>query len=351
MSVYQWKKDEERYFNAHDVDTEVEFGGFGDNVSFKVEFDFMYGHINGPHVDMLVGYDNGWGLYKGWNIGFEDSVLTFKIGNGGGWDVVRSGGQFPNHHWCHVICVLDVEKKKISIDVSYIAGDQVYPVVDGYYETEMTRDIFVQPVANKLVFSPDKYKIANQTPGTQYQTRPYIGNMKNVAIAPLHEQESLDWTVFTDVPVNVTDISVANLMNLFEQYSQDREWIQKAVARLRVELQEEIDLNDNLKKLSSSEVDFLIDKVKGFIESYKDEIIDYEKELKAIYEQLSTFIIENSEIMNKNKLIKDTIDDLNAQDLGTKVTNIKALINANVDLLQEHKRWGDTGDKYWKFNN
>jgi hypothetical protein len=182
MSVYQWKKDEEKYLNVHDADNVVEFGGFGDNTSFKAEFDFMYGHTSGPHVDMMVGYDSGWRMYKGWNIGFEDSVLSFKIGNGGGWDVVRSGGQFPNHHWCHAICVLD------------------------------------------------------------------------------------------------------------------------------------------------------------------------EKELTSIYEQLSRLIVENSDIMNKNKMVKDALTDLQAQDLGSKVSNIKALINTNVNLLQEHQRWGDTGDKYWKFN-
>jgi len=346
MSVYQWKKDEEKYLNVHDADNVVEFGGFGDNTSFKAEFDFMYGHTSGPHVDMMVGYDSGWRLYKGWNIGFEDSVLSFKIGNGGGWDVVRSGGQFPNHHWCHAICVLDVENTKISIDVSYIAGNQVYPVVDGYYEATMSRDTFVQPVANKLVFSPDRYKIAN----SQYQTRPYVGYMKNVVISPLHQDERIDWSVFADVPLNVTEMSVANLINLFEQYSQDRDWIQKAVIRLRAELQEEITLNDNLKNLSSSEVEFLVNKIQDFVNNYKQEIVDYEKELTSIYEQLSRLIVENSEIMNKNKMVKDALTDLQAQDLGSKVSNIKALINTNVNLLQEHQRWGDTGDKYWKFN-
>ena len=347
MSVYQWKKDEKKYFDSNYLDNEVEFKGFGDNTSFKIEFDFMYGHVVGPHADIMVGYDSGWRNYKGWSIGFEENFLIFKVGNGSGWDIVRSGGQFPNHHWCHVICVLDVEHKKISIEVSYTAGDQIYPVIDGYYETKMSTDSFIQPESNKLVFSPDKYKISG---GSQHQTKPYMGYLKNVVISPLHQDEKVDWTIFTDVPLNVTEMSVANLINLFEQYSQDRDWIQKAVERLRVELQEEITLNDNLKNLSSSEVEFLINKVKGFVDNYKDEIIDYDTELNSIYEELSNLIVENSEIMNKNKMIKNTLDDLQTQDLGSKISNIKEMINTNVNLLQEHKRWGDTGDKYWKFN-
>tara|TARA_B100001142_G_C14062976_1_gene550374 strand:- start:221 stop:748 length:528 start_codon:yes stop_codon:yes gene_type:complete len=174
--------------------------------------------------------------------------------------------------------------------------------------------------------------------------------MKNVVISPLHQDERIDWSVFADVPLNVTEMSVANLINLFEQYSQDRDWIQKAVIRLRAELQEEITLNDNLKNLSSSEVEFLVNKIQDFVNNYKQEIVDYEKELTSIYEQLSRLIVENSEIMNKNKMVKDALTDLQAQDLGSKVSNIKALINTNVNLLQEHQRWGDTGDKYWKFN-
>ena len=345
-NIYQWPKDYAPVFRRADADTEAEFEGFGDNTSFKIEFDFNYGHAVGPHADIMVGYDPGWRNYKGWAIGFENSTLYFKIGNGAGWDVVYSGAQFPNHHWCHAICVLDVENRKISIDVSYIAGNQVYPVGgDGYFEEKMTRDTYVQPEGNKLVFSPGKYQIAP----SQYQRNPYQGSLRNVVLSPLHEEEQIDWSVFTDVPLNVSELSVANLVNLFEQYSQDRDWIQKAVIRLRAELQEEIALNNNLKNLSSSKVEFLINKIKDFIENYKDEIVDYEKELTSIYEQLSQLIVDNSEIMNKNEMIKETLTDLQAQDLGSKVSNIKTLINTNVNLLQEHARWGDTGDKYWTF--
>ena len=93
----------------------------------------------------------------------------------------------------------------------------------------------------------------------------------------------------------------------------------------------------------------MINKIKDFVYNYKDEIFDYEKELMSIYEQLSQLMVENSEIMNKNNMVKETLTDLQAQDLGSKVSNIKTLINTNVNLLQEHNRWGDTGDKYWKF--
>ena len=27
------------------------------------------------------------------------------------------------------------------------------------------------------------------------------------------------------------------------------------------------------------------------------------------------------------------------------------LIDTNVNLLKDNNRWGDTGDKYWKFTN
>ena len=348
-NIYQWKKEEVKNFLVADEDTEVEFGGFGDNTSFKIEFDFRYGHAVGPHADIMVGYDSGWRNYKGWAIGFENSTLYFKIGNGEGWDVVYSGGQFPNHHWCHVICVLDVENRKISIEGSYQANStkwyHIPHLSDGYFEEKMTSDIFVQPEGNKLVFSPRKYQIAP----SQYQRNPYQGSLKNVVLSPLHENKPIDWSVFTDVPLNVTEMSVANLVNLFQQYSQDRDWIQKAVIRLRSELQEEISLNNNLKNLSSSEVEFLINKIKDFVDNYKDEIFDYEKELMSIYEQLSQLMVVNSEIMNKNNMVKETLTDLQAQDLGSKVSNIKTLINTNVNLLQEHNRWGDTGDKYWKF--
>ena len=61
MSGYEWEKDEEKYFkNVNDYDTIIPFENFNEDTSFKIEFDFMYGHASGPHVDLLESYDSGW---------------------------------------------------------------------------------------------------------------------------------------------------------------------------------------------------------------------------------------------------------------------------------------------------
>lgn len=81
---------------------------------------------------------------------------------------------------------------------------------------------------------------------------------------------------------------------------------------------------------------FLTNKIKNFKIEYKDEIINFEIELSSIYEHLSNMITENSDIMNKNELVKDEVLDLQAQDLENKYNNIKSLIDMNIKLLKDN---------------
>jgi hypothetical protein len=348
MSIYQWNKDEQKIFTESDYDTVVPFTGYGDNTSFSIEFDFLYGNASGTNVNLIVSYDTRWQQTEGWAIYLENHRLTFLTGTGKGrtaWNKVQTTGAIPNHHWCHASCKLDVENNKISVDVNYTAGNSIYPV-GGLVEADMTLGPYVESSANKIIFSSNTIEIWD------INTNPYIGLMKNFKIFPLTQNtDTIDWSLFVDVPLNVTEMSVSNLINLIEQYSQDRVWIQQAVARLRIELQEEIDLNNNLKNLSTTDADFLVKKITDFVTNYKDEIINYETELTSIYTQLSNYISENSQYMNNNKIVKDAIANLQANDLGSKINNIKMLINNNVNLLKDNQRWGDTSDRYWKFTN
>lgn len=349
MSIYQWEQEQLKHFSVHSQNIVEDFKGYGDNTSFKIEFDFIYGGASGSNVNFIISYDI-LGQNKGWAICLEDYYFTFLVGNGkvdepNGWNKVQTSCHIPNHHWCHAICTLDAENNKISVDVTYTAGEKKYPVGFGLIERDMTYGSYVEDPNNKIIFSLNEQRLP-----IDKQFNPFIGSMKNLKIYPLNKEiDDNEWLLFNDVPVDIIEISVSNLINLIEQYSNDREYIKNAVERLRVELNEEIDLNNNLKDLSQNNADFIVKKIKDFVEKYKEEIIGYETELKTIYEQLSILIIENSNYMNNNKIIKDEIEKSDMNNLGSRINNIKMLIDTNVNLLKDSNRWGDTGDKYWKF--
>tara|TARA_Y100000739_G_C20595244_1_gene459979 strand:+ start:819 stop:1871 length:1053 start_codon:yes stop_codon:yes gene_type:complete len=349
MLIYQWKQEQLKNFSVNSHNIVEQFKGYGNDTSFKIEFDFIYGGASGGCVNFMITYDR-LGHNKGWAICLEDYYFTFLVGNGkknesNGWNKVRTSGHIPNHHWCHATCILDSENNKISVDVSYTAGEKKYPVGVGLVEEDMIYGSYVEYPSNKIIFSLNEQRLP-----IEKHFNPFIGSMKNFKIYPLTKKiDENEWLLFNDVPVDVIDISVSNLINLIDQYSNDRDYIKNAVERLRVELNEEIDLNNNLKKLSQNDAVFIVKKIKEFVETYKNEIIGYETELKTIYNQLSTLIIENANYMDDNKIIKDEIENSDMNNLGSSINNIKTLIDTNVNLLKDNKRWGDTGDKYWKF--
>lgn len=153
-----------------------------------------------------------------------------------------------------------------------------------------------------------------------------------------------------DTPLEIKELDVSNFINLLDQYVSDRDWIQQALTRLRQELQEEIDLNNKLKELQPDETSFLVTKVQDFINQYGTELTDTENELQQIFTQLQQLITDNKLLMNSNKALKEQLIQLNSSGVDTKITNIRDLINKNIKLLQENNRWGDTTDKFYKFN-
>ena len=109
---------------------------------------------------------------------------------------------------------------------------------------------------------------------------------------------------FNDTSLKITELDVSNFINLLDQYVSDRDWIQQALNRLRLELQEEIDLNIKLKELQPDQTGFLVNKVQDFINKYQTELINTENELQQILTQLQQLITENENLMNSNnKLI------------------------------------------------
>ena len=157
--------------------------------------------------------------------------------------------------------------------------------------------------------------------------------------------------LFSDTQLEIKNLDVSNFINLLDQYVSDRDWIQQALARLRLELQEEIDLNIKLKELQPDETGFLVNKVQDFINQYQTELINTENELQQILTQLQQLITENELLMNSNNALKEQLLQLNTSDVDTKITNIRDLINKNIKLLKNNNRWGDTTDQFYKFNN
>lgn len=83
--------------------------------------------------------------------------------------------------------------------------------------------------------------------------------------------------------------------------------------------------------------------------AYKQEIADTETELSGVFNDLTRVIDENRDYMNHNKAVRDRLTELDVAGVDTQVRNIRRLIDANVDLLKDNNRWGDTQDKAWKF--
>ena len=155
---------------------------------------------------------------------------------------------------------------------------------------------------------------------------------------------------FNDTSLKITELDVSNFINLLDQYVSDRDWIQQALNRLRLELQEEIDLNIKLKELQPDQTGFLVNKVQDFINKYQTELINTENELQQILTQLQQLITENENLMNSNNKLKEQLIQLNTSGIDIKITNIRNLINSNIKLLKENNRWGDTTDQFYKFN-
>ena len=145
---------------------------------------------------------------------------------------------------------------------------------------------------------------------------------------------------FNDIPLNINELDVSNFINLLDQYLSDIDWIQQALNRLILELQEEIDLNIKLKELQPDETGFLVNKVQDFINKYQTELINTENELQQILIQLQQLITENENLMNSNNALKEKLIQLNTSGIDVKITNIRTLINNNIKLLmfQYHSR-------------
>ena len=156
---------------------------------------------------------------------------------------------------------------------------------------------------------------------------------------------------FKDTQLEIKDLDVSNFINLLDQYVSDRDWIKQALIRLKLELKEEIDLNNKLKELQPDETSFLVNKVQDFIKQYEIELVNTENELQQILTELQKIIIENQNLMNSNKILKEQLIQLNNNGIDNKIINIRNLINSNIKLLKDNNRWGDTTDQYFKFNN
>ena len=342
----QWEDDRIESFdrnNKHDM--AETWTSPANNGSFGGEFEFQY--AAGGNDAILMSYQNGYNKCEGFAVGFEGKRVTFWAGNGrvnstDGWSKVQTTLQFPNHVWCKVVFALDTKNNKMKICLSKVDGAVIEDVeVDwnapGDYVAAQGDTIYVSP------------NVVGRLP--HVNGNPYMGHLRKLKLYSLESLTEDNYDAFKDIPLNVNELSVTNLINLIDQYVQDRDYIKKAVSRLKVELQEEIDLNNDLKNLSTDDASFLVKKITDFVNTYKSEIEGYEKELRSIHTQLLNLITKNKDIMDNNLIIKETIKELDVNNLTNKVTNIRSLIRQNVQLLKENNRWDDTQDQYWKFNN
>ena len=180
----------------------------------------------------------------------------------------------------------------------------------------------------------------------------FSGDIKDVKLGnELYEKsdnENVD--PFDDEPIDIKEFDINNFINILDQYTDDREWINSALDRLRLELREEMDLNTKLNKLGESDNAFLVSKVEKFMNDYAKEIKETESELSDIYKKLQTFISDNFKLLNSNKQLKDKMMKFNNNGIDSSILNIRKLINDNVLLLKNNDRWGDSTDVAFKFS-
>lgn len=327
-----------RVFNKVGVAETAWPGPVAADKSYAGELQFRM-HANADRHCMLLTARNDGVRFGGWNLQLVGGKVSLQIGDGKRWLGVRAGAVQANQ-WHHVAWKLSNENKAAEVyldgvkyDTVHSGGSQWKTMPAPYRHA--TNDL----VIGALAMSHPNFRFAGEIKGLKL-------GADLVASSADDDDEFAD---FADTPLDTNDMDVATYVNMMDQYVQDRDWIKQALDRLKKELVEEMDLNTQLKELSAENAGFLLKKVDDFMTAYKEEIAGTETELSGVFNELTRVIDENRDYLNHNKAVRDRLTELDVAGVDTRVRNIRRLIDANVDLLKDNHRWGDTQDKAWKF--
>lgn len=336
---FEHSTNDEKLFNiggdSHQYLSVTWNGPIESNKSFSGELEFNISDSAPPHCMLITCRDDSV-YFGGWNIQIVNGKLRVQIGNGQTWLGVGDSMVTPNT-WHKISWQLNNTTKIAEIHL------------DGV-KSEIT-------MSSNYVHASNTVYIGTLNQNNQFR---FAGKIKNIKLGsglviptptvnPNTSPDGTNYDSISDTPVSITDFDVSNFINVIDQYSSDRVWIQQALVRLREELREEMDLNQKLKDLNTADAIFLVTKVEQFMSEYSSEIVSAESELQQIFAQLQTILTENEQLMNSNKALKDRLSQLNSNGIDNSIVNIRKLINDNVQLLQSAGRWGDTADSAYTF--
>lgn len=286
---------------------------------------------NAPSHCMLISCRSNSVSFGGWNLQLVGGKMGLQIGNGKTWcGISSSNGPIVSiDTWHHASWLISNSSNKAEM---YLDGVK--------YEDNIPSNYI--KATNQIIIG------ALDTNNTNFR---FDGQIKGVKLGAglVSGPENLDF--IDDIPVQINELDISSFINILDQYTADRNWIQQAVTRLRQELQEEMDLNQKLTQLDDGNGSFLVSKVEQFMTEYASEITGVETELQQIYNDLQRLISENAQLMNNNQALKDRMTQLNSNGTEHSITNIRQLIDNNIQLLKDNNRWGDTTDSAFKFNN
>lgn len=329
---FEYLTNEEKSFNiggdSHSYLSKTWNGPIENNKSYSGELEFNISSKAPPHC-MLITCRNDSVRFGGWNVQVVKGKLRIQIGNGQKWLGVGDSMVTPNQ-WHKVSWQLNNNTKIAEIHLDGVKSEITMP--------------------NNYIHASNTVYIGTLNQNNQFR---FAGKIKNVKLGKglidATDDSNNHFDKINDTDLVISELDVSNFINILDQYSTDREWVEQALTRLRQELQEELDLNQKLKDLNMDEGVFLVNKVEKFMNDYSNEIISIESELSNIYNNLKNTIVENEQLMNSNKHLKEKLSQLNSNGIDNSITNIRKLINDNIQLLHSSGRWGDTTDSAFKF--
>lgn len=329
---FEYLTNEEKSFNiggdSHLYLSKTWNGPIENNNSYSGELEFNISNKAPQHCMLITCRDDSV-RFGGWNVQVVKGKLRIQIGNGQKWLGVGDSMVTPNK-WHKVSWQLNNSNKIAEIHLDGVKSEITMP--------------------NNYIHASKTVYIGTLNQNNQFR---FSGKIKNVKLGKglidAADDSNNHFDKINDTELVISELDVSNFINILDQYSTDREWVEQALTRLRQELQEEIDLNQKLKDLNMNDGVFLVNKVEKFMNDYSNEISIIENELSNIYNNLKNTIIENEQLMNSNKHLKEKLSQLNSNGIDNSITNIRKLINDNIQLLHSSGRWGDTTDSAFKF--
>jgi hypothetical protein len=320
-------------FNGRTVIVENWNGPNSSDGNFSLSCNFRINSGASRHCMLVSSRSNV--NFGGWNLQKVGNKLSLQIGNGKKWYSAnfQDDTTIEPNIWYNVAFEVDNKNSKVTL---YLNDKSTNLVLPGNYK-HATNNIFIGGLnqsEKNFMFMGDITDLKIGSDINRKEKEP--------------ENENVD--AFNDKPIDIQEFDINNFINVLDQYSADRNWIKSAVNRLRIELNEEMNLNTKLNELGESDNAFLLKKVEDFMKDFSEEIKGTESELEEIYKKLQTLILDNFSLLNSNKQLKDRINELNSNGIDKSILNIRNLINENVTLLKNNDRWGDTTDVAFKFN-